>query len=149
MIRLAETVIEDIEVIQILPNTFDNDIFPGYDKVNITWEEMKRVIEKDTWKTALQNQKGIYLLTDRSNGKKYVGSAYGEHMILGRWRSYIKSGHGGNVRLKALGFDHIRKYFNYSILDIYKSSTNDQIIIEKENWWKDVLQSRKFGYNEN
>ncbi|MHA8059099.1 GIY-YIG nuclease family protein [Aquirufa nivalisilvae] len=149
MIRLAETVIEDIEVIQILPNTFDNDIFPGYDKVNITWEEMKRVIEKDTWKTALQNQKGIYLLTDRSNGKKYVGSAYGEHMIIGRWRSYIKSGHGGNVRLKALGFDHIRKYFNYSILDIYKSSTNDQIIIEKENWWKDVLQSRKFGYNEN
>ncbi|MHA8100815.1 GIY-YIG nuclease family protein [Aquirufa nivalisilvae] len=152
MIRLAETVIEDIEdieVIQILPNTFDNDIFPGYDKVNITWEEMKRVIEKDTWKTALQNQKGIYLLTDRSNGKKYVGSAYGEHMILGRWISCIKSGHGGNVRLKALGFDHIRKYFNYSILDIYKSSTNDQIIIEKENWWKDVLQSIKFGYNEN
>ncbi|MFC6999742.1 GIY-YIG nuclease family protein [Rufibacter roseus] len=149
MIRNAESVINDCEISQILPDAYDNDIFPGYDKVNITWGEMCRVLEKDTWKTALQNQKGVYLLTDISNGKKYVGSAYGENMILGRWKSYINTGHGGNVGLRKLTFDYIKRNFAYSILDIFKSTTDDQIILARENWWKEVLQSRRFGYNEN
>jgi hypothetical protein len=134
---------------EILPSSLDKNLFPGYDKVNISWETMKQVLEKDTWKTTLENQKGIYLITDISNGKKYIGAAYGEYMILGRWKSYIKTGHGGNVGLKNLPFDHIKKNFRYSILDIYKSSTNDQIIIDRESWWKEVLQSRPYGYNEN
>jgi hypothetical protein len=149
MIRNAESVIDDCYVSQILPDTFDNDLFPGYEKINISWGEMQRVLEKDNWKTALQNQKGVYLLTDISNGKVYVGSAYGESMILGRWRAYVKTGHGGNVGLKRLSFEHIKQNFKYSILDIYKSTTDDQIIIERENWWKETLQSRQFGYNEN
>lgn len=149
MIRNANSVIGDCEVMQILPDTFDNDIFPGYDKVKISWKEMSRVIEKESWKTALQNQKGIYLITDKSNGKMYVGSAYGENMILQRWQSYIKTGHGGNAGLKAFNNDYIQNNFNYSILEIFKSTMDDQIIIERESWWKEVLQSRKFGYNEN
>ena len=149
MIRNAGSVIDDCEVVQILPDTFDNDLFPGYEKVNISWSEMSRVIEKDTWKTALQNQKGVYLISDMLNGKNYVGSAYGENMILGRWKSYIQTGHGGNIGLRKLPFDYIKTNFRYSILDIYKSTTDDQIIIDRENWWKEILQSRKFGYNEN
>lgn len=149
MIRNANSVIDDCEVFQILPDVFDNDLFPGYDKVNISWEELYRVIEKETWKTALQNQKGIYLITDILNGKMYVGSAYGENMILGRWQSYIRTGNGGNTGLKHLDFSYIKKYFRYSILEIYKSTTDDQIIIDRENWWKEALQSRRFGYNEN
>lgn len=149
MIRTAVSVFDQCEVVQILPDTFDNDIFPGYDKVNLSWLELSRVLEKESWKTALQNQKGIYLITDATTGKKYVGAAYGEHMILGRWRSYIKTGHGGNSGLKNLEFDYIKKNFKYSILDIYKSTTDDNIIIERENWWKEVLQTRQFGYNEN
>lgn len=149
MIRNAESVINDCEVAQILPDIFDNDIFPGYDKINISWEEMSRVIEKVAWKTALQNQKGVYLITDILNGKKYVGKASGGEMILGRWKSYVKTGHGGNERLKILEFDYIKKNFRYSILDIYKSTTDDEIINERENWWKEILQSKKFGYNDN
>lgn len=149
MVRKAESVMNDCEVSQILPDTFDNDLFPGYEKVNISWQELSRVIDKDTWKTALQNQKGVYLITDTLNGKNYVGSAYGENMILGRWQSYVRTGHGGNVGLKPLNFDYIKENFRYSILDIYKSTTDDQTIIDRESWWKNVLQSRKFGYNEN
>jgi len=149
MIRDAKSVINDCYVSQILPDTFDNDIFPGYEKVNISWEVMKRVLDKDSWKTALQNQKGVYLITDKSNGKMYVGSAYGKNMIWGRWKEYILNGHGGNEELKKLEFDHIKRNFNYSILDIYKPTTDDQIIIDRENWWKEVLQTRIFGYNEN
>lgn len=149
MIRIAKTVIDNCEISQILPDTFDNDIFPGYEKVNISWPELARAIEKDTWKTALENQKGVYLLTDQSSGQLYVGSAYGQDMILGRWKHYIKNGHGGNEGLKGLSFNHIKKNFKYSILDIYKSTTDDQIIINRENWWKQVLLSREFGFNKN
>jgi len=149
MIRNAESVIEDCYISQILPDTFDNDLFPGYEKVNVSWDELRRIIEKDNWKTALQNQKGIYIMTDILNGKMYVGSAYGEHMILGRWRAYINNEHGGKVRLKILSFNYIKQNFRHSILGIYKSTTDDQIIIDREIWWKKVLQSKKFGYNEN
>jgi len=149
MIRYAESVINDCEVVQILPDTFDNDIFPGYGKVNVSWEELSRLISKESWKTALQNQKGVYLITDISNGKMYVGAAYGENMILGRWQSYIKTGNGGNVDLKKLSFDYIRQNFKYSILDIFKSTIDDELIIAKESWWKSVLQTREFGYNKN
>lgn len=149
MIRIGNSVIEECEVAKILPDIFDNDIFPGYDKVNISWNELSRVIEKGTWRTALQNQKGVYLITDTSNGKMYVGSAYGDEMILNRWKSYVKTGHGHNKELRKLSFNHIKKYFRYSILDIYKSTTDKQAIIERENWWKEILLTRTFGYNAN
>lgn len=149
MVRNAISVIDKCYISQILPDIFDNDIFPGYDKVNISWIELSRVITKNTWRTALQNQKGVYLLTDISNGRLYVGSAYGESMILGRWESYIMTGHGGNIGLRSLNFSHIKKYFRFSILDIYKSTTSDETILARENYWKGVLLSREFGYNEN
>lgn len=149
LVRKAESVIDDCEVVQILPNIFNNDIFPGYEHVNLSWEELKQVLNKDNWKTALENQKAVYLITDISNGKHYVGSAYGETMLLGRWQDYAKNGHGGNVEFKNLNFDYIKNNFRYSILDIYKSKTNDQIILDRETWWKDVLKSREFGYNKN
>tara|TARA_Y100000385_G_scaffold135691_1_gene140964 strand:+ start:2129 stop:2950 length:822 start_codon:yes stop_codon:yes gene_type:complete len=149
MIRLANSVINDCEVHQILPDTFDNDIFPGYENVNVSWIELSRVVTKESWRTALKNQKGIYLITDKSNGKMYVGSATGEDMILGRWKSYIKNGNGGNVGLKKLDFEYIKSNFTYSILDIYKSTVNDESIIARENWWKETLHTRQFGYNKN
>ena len=79
----------------------------------------------------------------------YVGAAYGENMIYGRWSKYIKKGHDGQVELKALDFSYIKDNFCYSILDIYKSTTPDEIILKRESWWKKTLQSRDFGYNKN
>lgn len=149
MIRNAESVIDDCFIEQILPDIFDNDIFPGYDKVNISWRELSRVIEKHTWKTGLQNQKGVYLITDTSNGKMYVGSAYGDEMLLNRWKSYVRTGNGNNKELKSLDVNHIKENFRFTILDIFKSTTDNQVIIERENWWKEVLLSRNFGYNLN
>lgn len=149
MIRLAESVIDDCEVYQILPDQYENELFPGYDKVKLSWIELNRVINKEGWKVALQNQKGVYLITDTSNGKMYVGSAYGEEMILGRWKTYVKNGHGGNIELKKISFEHIKSHFEYSILEIYKSTTDDKTILEKESWWKEILKTREFGYNLN
>ena len=74
-------------------------------------------------------------------------------MLLQRWSNYVENGHGGNIELKKLveekGFDYVKKYFQYSILENYNAKIDDHIILEHESWWKDTLQSRKHGYNAN
>ena len=101
-------------------------------------------------KKALENQKAVYLIVDTKTGKKYVGSAYGDNMLLGRWRNYIANGHGGNKLLKPLDFEYIKENFKYSILEIFKSSVDDETIINRESFWKEVLLTRTdFGYNGN
>ena len=89
------------------------------------------------------------MITDISTGRMYVGSAYGENMILGRWQSYVKTGNGGNIELKHLNFEYIKQNFKYSLLDIFKSTVDDQVIIARESWWKSLLLTREFGYNKN
>ena len=70
-------------------------------------------------------------------------------MIWGRWKDYIANGNGGNIELKSLDFEYIQKNFRYSILEIYKSTTDDDAILERESWWNELLMTRQFGYNKN
>lgn len=143
-----ENYIDDIDVLEITRDICKTE-FPGYDKVNVSCEELSGLIDTDAWKTVLANQKGVYLIIDSSNGKKYVGSAIGENMLWGRWKEYISNGNGGNSELKGLDFGYIQKCFRYSILEIYKGRTDDDVILERESWWKELLMTRQFGYNKN
>lgn len=151
-----KNICEELVVNQILPVSFDGYDFPGYDKVRLTFEQLETIIQqhKKDWVSALENQKAVYLITDTFNGKLYVGSATSDQgMLLQRWSNYVFNGHGGNVELKLLieqqGFEYVKKYFQYSILENYNAKVDDHIILERESWWKEVLQSRKHGYNAN
>lgn len=149
LVRRAESVINDCEIFELISDTFEDDLFPGYDNVNISWEKLSFVIDKKDWKTALVNQKGVYLITDTLSGKRYVGSAYGDNMLYGRWKNYVDTCHGGNIDLKKLDTDYIKKNFRYSILEIYKSTTDDKLIINREHYWMNLLltKDKRFGYN--
>lgn len=149
LIRRADSVIDECIVEQILPTTYENDSFPGYENINLSWKELKIIINNSEWKAALGNQKGVYLITDSSNGRMYVGAAYGQDMIWGRWASYVKTFHGGNEQLKKLCINDIKNNFRYSILEIFKATTNDEQIIKREQWWKSILKTRDYGYNSN
>ena len=70
-------------------------------------------------------------------------------MILGRWETYLQTCHGGNKLLKELDADYIKNNFYFTILETFNKDTDDQIIIDRESHWKDVLFTRKFGYNKN
>lgn len=74
-------------------------------------------------------------------------------MLLQRWSNYVENGHGENVELRRLveekGFEYVQILFQYSILENYNAKVDDHIILERESWWKDTLQSRKHGYNAN
>ncbi len=147
-----ETVYKDFKFVEILRDRVKIEEFPGFERLNISFSELKYIVEKEekSWKSALSNIQGVYLISDRSNGKLYVGAAYGEHAFWSRWGEYLKKGTGGNVRLKELledkGFDHTSN-FNFSILEVHSKPTNKDFIIQREKHWKEVLLTRDFGYN--
>lgn len=150
------TVKDDLEVLQLLPTMFNGDEFPGYDNVRLSYVQLASILErrKQSWIAALENQKAVYLITDTYNGKLYVGSATSDNgMLLQRWSNYVENGHGGNKELVTLvkekGFDYVQKYFQYSILENYNAKIDDHVVLKRESWWKDALQSRQFGYNAN
>jgi hypothetical protein len=153
--RWLREVIGQMEVSQLLPSTFDGYDFPGYDRVRLNYSQLETIIdrEKPDWINALKSQKAVYLITDLSDGKQYVGSATGDNMLLQRWRDYVSNGHGGNKRLEAIikekGFEHVKDCFQYSILENYNARVDDNLILERESWWKETLGTRAFGLNDN
>ena len=101
----------------------------------------------------MQNIYGVYLIKDKNNGKEYVGSACGGCGIWNRWKDYVTDGHGGNKELKKIvndkGFEYIQNNFHYTLLEQILNTASNEYVISRENYWKEVLLSRKFGYNSN
>jgi hypothetical protein len=143
-------------VSEILPEPYTGESFHGYDDIDLGFPMLENLIsqQRPDWKTALENTKGVYLITDTSNGKRYIGSAYGVAGIWSRWECYIGTGHGYNDELTAIinrnGLDYARKNFSFALLDYYSMKTDDDTIIKREQYWKRILMSRgQYGYNKN
>lgn len=147
--------LDQLIVSEIFPKPYDGEVFPGYQNINHDFSALEFIFksEKSDWKTALMNIKGVYLLTDKLNGKQYVGSAYGEAGIWSRWSCYIGTGHGWNDQLTKLindkGIAYSRKNFKLSILETMLFNTPDVQVIDRESYWKRVLMTKEFGYNSN
>lgn len=144
----------DMYISSILDKRVSITDFAGFDKVNIEYETLQTIVRDNipSWRSALSNVKGIYLIADRLTGKQYVGSAYGDECIWQRWSAYAKDGHGGNQELKALLSEHGATYklnFKYSILEVCNMNLGNEYIIGRESYWKEVLQTREFGLNKN
>ena len=128
--------------------------FPGCNSILLSHAMLKTVVREATpsWKTALSNVAGVYVMTDTTTGKHYVGSAYGGDGIWQRWTAYAKTGHGGNKELRALlrtnGKEHAH-HFQFSLLEVCDLNSSNEYVIGRETHWKDVLRSREFGLNEN
>ena len=145
------------EVYEIAPNTKLGH-FPGYQNVTLSHPQMQQIISRNepSWKQALMNVKGVYVITDLSNGKLYIGSASGNtDGIWQRWSDYanIENLTGGNKLLNEIkldkGKDYIINNFQYSILEIFDTKTKANTIINRENYWKNVFCTRKHGMNFN
>lgn len=96
--------------------------------------------------------KGIYLILDKSTGNKYIGSAYRENGILGRWVEYADTnGHGNNKQLKALiekDFKYAR-HFQFTILMTLPKTMTATEVIKREVLFKQKLGTKSFGLNSN
>src|SRR5437763_938679 len=70
------------------------------------WEQL--AVLPTNWRAKLSEWRAIYYIFDASDGKGYVGSAYGEVNLLGRWLGYAAAGHGGNRLLRLREPKHVQ-----------------------------------------
>lgn len=128
--------------------------FPGFNDVLLPLVTLRTVVGQqiDSWKAALGNVAGVYVITDTSDGRQYVGSAYGGDGLWTRWTAYARTGHGGNKELRELlarrGAGHAEN-LQFSILEVCDLNAGDEFVIGRESHWKDVLKTREFGLNSN
>jgi hypothetical protein len=150
-----ENFFDQLELHEILPQRYSGEAFCGYDKIDHDFNVLESIfkIQKGDWKAALGNVKGVYLISDKSNGKIYVGSAYGGVGVWSRWACYLQTGHGWNDELTKIinqqGVEYARRNFTFSLLGTMDMKAPDQQVIERECHWKNVLRSREHGYNKN
>lgn len=122
--------------------------FPGYENLVLNHDKLQIVMTDhryEAWRQALSNVAGIYLITDTSSGRQYVGKADGTERIRQRWAAYAANGHGNNVQLKGLDPSH----FRFSILRVFDPTIVSKVINEAENHFKVALDTRQHGLNGN
>lgn len=145
------------EIYELAPGTKLGH-FPGYQNVSLKHKDMRRIVNSDepSWKQALSNVKGVYVITDTSNGNLYIGSASGNiDGLWQRWSGYadLKNLTGGNKGFNQILNDKGKAYiidnFKYSILEIFDTKTKEETMLNRENYWKDVFITRKHGMNHN
>lgn len=153
---IMKNYLDYISIAEILPSKYDGIQFPGFDSINVTFSQLKTIVNADNreWRTALQSIYGIYLIVDQLTGKQYVGSAYGGGGLWKRWSDYIYSkGSGGNVGLNELlegkPDDYAEKNYKFSLLEFFSTKVSTDYVISRENFWKEVLMTRCFGLNRN
>lgn len=117
---------------------------PDWESVNLSWAELLKLPRR--WKEALSHWRGIYFIHDVSDGRGYVGSAYGKDNLHGRWMNYAATGHGGNVLLR--GRDPTN--FCFAILQRVSPDMPADEVSRIEATWKERLHTRgPHGLNEN
>jgi hypothetical protein len=122
---------------------FKEEAFPGF--LNFIQPLSKLGKLPKNWETALSASRGVYLLTCPQTKEQYVGSATGEAGFLGRWQSYIQTGHGGNLGLKSRDPSD----YQVSILEVAGTSATPDDILAMEGRWQLKLQSLEMGLNKN
>ncbi|MCR9247057.1 MAG: GIY-YIG nuclease family protein [bacterium] len=142
------------EVLEIRPKGYVTE-FPGYDDVLLTFDGLERIVSNPdanrAWHMALRAVAGVYLIVDTVSGNQYVGSAYGESGLLGRWATYVRKPHGGNAQLKVLLHEHPERHraFQFAILRTLPKSMAKREVIGVEGMQKSRLGTRAFGLNAN
>lgn len=151
---VAENWVDHITLAEVYPRRLSIGEFPGFRAVDLSFDELQLVVGQglESWRSALSNVAGVYLISDAASGGLYVGSASGAGGIWQRWADYSATGHGGNIELRTLvngdGVDRA-KHFRFSVLEIADVHTGEADVLARETHWKRVLLSRSHGLNGN
>jgi hypothetical protein len=116
---------------------------PSWDELVLAWDQL--ALLPASWQAALSQWRGIYFIFDVVRERGYVGSASGKENILGRWRNYAATGHGGNVALRKSNPADLR----FSILQRTSPDLDAKEVVHFEDQWKKRLHTVKYGLNEN
>jgi hypothetical protein len=141
-------------VTELLPAGYVTE-WPGFEEVVLRHDELVKVVSNPNahreWHRMLASVAAIYLILDTKTGQQYVGSAYGDGGLLGRWRAYAKSVHGGNKQMKALAVDRpsLAQDLQFAVLQTLPLASTAKEVIDHERRHKAKLGSRAHGLNSN
>lgn len=133
----------ELPVFAILEESILVSEMPDWTRLSLAWQQLDALPR--SWQAALSQWRGIYYIFDSSDGRGYVGAAYGKDNLLGRWRNYAKAGHGGNKQLRKRKPDT----FRFSILQLVAPDLQASDVCGLEASWKERLHTREFGLNDN
>lgn len=128
--------------------------FKDYMDFVLTFSELQDIIKNgySDWKSMLSVVYGVYVICDNKTGQLYIGSAYGNEGVWGRWSEYVNSnGHGNNKSLKEL-IDKDANYamnFTFSLLVVMSKSSTKEAVIAKEQIFKQKFGTIINGLNNN
>ena len=109
--------------------------FEGYENCIYSFDKLKEIAEdmgigvyEDHYK-ALSRVKGVYLIVDTTDGRQYVGAAYNDEGIIGRWAVYVSTHHGRNKKMIQLLEEDPDRYkkFRFSILKIFSDGASEKL----------------------
>ena len=133
-------------VLSILEDSALEPVVPNWREIALDWDELQPMLESPRWKSKLREWRAIHYICDTSDGRGYVGSAYGADNLHGRWSAYANTGHGGNCLLRAR--DHHK--FRFTILQLIAPDEESDTVIRLEATWKGRLNTRwPHGLNDN
>lgn len=101
------------------------------------------VLLPPSWRSALSQWRGIYLITVEGEGARYVGAAYGEENLLGRWRAHIAGDLGVTKELS----QRSTETFRFSILELLAPNAAMEEVVDRERRWMDRLHTIEYGLN--
>ncbi len=141
---------QDMLLHELRPERIHMAEFPGFKKVDLAYRDLNILVRQNStsWRVALSNVAGVYLVSDPEAGKLYVGSAHGEGGIWAQWSRFI-NGSGDDEELMnviaELGAERAR-LFRFSILEIADMHASPEDVSDREAHWKGVLLFHGHGY---
>jgi hypothetical protein len=134
----------EFPVIAVLEDSALAAALPEWDEIDFTWEALQ--ILPTRLKFKLSEWRGIYYVFDTLGQKGYVGSAYGENNLLGRWLNYASRGDAGNKLLRQRDPRNCR----FTILQRVSPDMDTDDVVRLESSWKRRLHTRHpHGLNDN
>ena len=139
--RLAENT--SLEILEIAREAHFAPPAPNWDSFIVSGVELRLL--PIAWAARLREWRGIYLIVDQTDGARYVGSAYGEINLLGRWAAHVAREVGVTVELARR--DPAR--FRFSILELVAPNSSMGDVLDLEVSWKRRLDTQQWGLNRN
>ena len=148
----------DKPVVEILPSSKESRLikpFTDYLDFTLSYAELTEMIENAgeyiDWQKSLSAVAGVYLILAETTGLLYVGAAYGEHGIWGRWTDHAANGHGGAALLRDLtqSKPEYPESFRYSVLQVLPKSATENEVRRWEKLYKKKLGTLEKGLNLN
>ena len=125
----------EMQVLAVLEESALSGGMPRWSDMAFTWKELSVIPQ--SWTARMEQWRCIYFIKDTVRNMGYVGSAYGQENLIGRWQNYRDTGHGDNKHLKDSGKENLV----FTILQRLPPDMAVKDVVAAETSWKRRLDT--------